>query len=64
MSIYSGKADLCDHIAGLGGWYDRYGNPVKIGQEGVGAYYSDEYQDFLKFKVIQISDCRRQMSDF
>ena len=50
MSIYSGKCDLADHIAGLGGWYDRNGNPVKMGQEGVGAYYSDEYRDFLEFK--------------
>ena len=49
MSIYSGKCDLCDHIAGLGGWYDRDGNPVKFG-EGCGAYYSDEYRDFLVFK--------------
>lgn len=49
MSIFSGKCDLCDHIAGMGGWYDRSGKPVKIG-EGVGAYYSDEMQDFLEFK--------------
>lgn len=49
MSVFSGKCDLCDHIAGMGGWYDRSGKPVKIG-EGVGAYYSDEMQDFLEFK--------------
>jgi len=50
MSKFSGKCDLCDHIAGLGGWYDRDGNPVKFGQEGVGCYYSDELQDFNEFK--------------
>lgn len=49
MSIFSGKCDLCDHIAGMGGWYDRSGKPVKMG-EGVGVYYSDEMQDFLEFK--------------
>ena len=52
MSRFSGKCDLYDHIAGSGGWYDRDGNPVKIGQEGVGAYYSDEYKDFLAFKKL------------
>lgn len=50
MSRWSGKADLADHIAGMGGWYDKDGNPVKFGQEGVGAYYSDELQDFREFK--------------
>ena len=50
MSIYSGKCDLYDYIAGSGGWYDRDGNPVQFGQEGIGAYYSDEYRDFLAFK--------------
>lgn len=50
MSRYSGKCDLADHIGGMGGWYDRNGNPVKFGQEGVGAYYSDELQDFREFK--------------
>lgn len=49
MSIYSGKCDLCDHIMGTAGWYDKDGNPVKMG-EGSGAYYSDEYRDFLEFK--------------
>ena len=50
MSSYSGKCDLADHIFGSGGFYDRDGNPVKFGQEGVGAYYADEYRDFLAFK--------------
>ena len=51
MSIYSGKCDLYDHIAGTAGWYDRNGNPVKFGDENVGgAYYSDEMKDFLEFK--------------
>lgn len=50
MSKYSGVCDLCDHISGMGGWYDRDGNPVKFGTEGVNVYYSDEYQDFLAFK--------------
>lgn len=50
MSRWSGKCDFADHIAGLGGWYDKDGNPVKFGQEGVGAYYSDELQDFKEFK--------------
>ena len=49
MSVFSGKCDLYDHIGGLGGWYDRDGNPVEFGS-GVGAYYSDEYRDFLEFK--------------
>ena len=49
MSIYSGKCDLCDFIMGTAGWYDKDGNPVKMG-EGSGAYYSDEYRDFLEFK--------------
>lgn len=50
MSRYSGKFDLCDHISGTGGWYDRDGNPVKFGAEGINVYYSEEYQDFLAFK--------------
>ena len=49
MSMFSGKCDLFDHINGLAGWYDRDGNPVKMG-EGHGAYYGDEYRDFLEFK--------------
>ena len=49
MSIYSGKCDLCDFVMGTAGWYDKDGNPVKMG-EGTGAYYSDEYRDFLEFK--------------
>lgn len=49
MSMFSGKCDLYDHIMGTAGWYDRDGKPVKFG-EGFGAYYSDEYRDFLKFK--------------
>ena len=50
MSFLSGKADLLDHVSGLGGWYNRDGKPVKMGDPGVGAYYSDVYQDFLVFK--------------
>lgn len=50
MSIYSGKCDLCDHISGMGGWYDRDSNPVKFGDENVHVYYSDEMQDFIEFK--------------
>ena len=50
MSQFSGKCDLCDAIGGLGGWYDRNGKPVKIGDPGVRAYYSDEMKDFLAFK--------------
>ena len=50
MSRWSGKCDFADHISGLGGWYDKDGNPVKFGQEGIGAYYSDELQDFREFK--------------
>lgn len=49
MSVFSGKCDLFDHIGGCAGWYDREGNPVKFG-EGHGAYYGDEYRDFLEFK--------------
>ncbi len=50
MSKYSGKYDVCDFTSGMGGWYDRDGNSVKFGAEGVYVYYSDEYQDFLAFK--------------
>ena len=50
MSIYSGKCDLADHISGLGGWFDKDGNPVSFGQEGVGVFYSDEMLDFEAFK--------------
>ena len=50
MSRFSGVCDLCDSIAGSAGWYDKNGKLVKIGDSGVGIYYSDEYQDFLVFK--------------
>lgn len=50
ISIYSGRCDLCDHVAGTGGWFDKSGNPVKFGDKNVHAYYSDEYLDFLAFK--------------
>lgn len=50
MSRYSGRCDLCSHIAGTGGWYDKNGTPAKIGDPDVRVYYSDEYQDFLEFK--------------
>lgn len=49
MSKYSGKCDFRDCIAGLGGWFDKDGNPVKMG-DGTGAYYSDEMLDFIAFK--------------
>lgn len=50
MSKYSGKFDLADHIAGMGGWFDNDGNEVKFGQENVNVYYSDELKDFEAFK--------------
>ena len=50
MSRWSGKCDFADHIAGIGGWYDRDGNPVEFGQKGVSVYYSDELKDFRAFK--------------
>jgi len=50
ISRYSGKCDLADHIGGMGGWYDRDGNPVNFGDENVHVYYSDEMQDFIEFK--------------
>ena len=50
MSRWSGKFDLFDHIAGMGGWFDKDGNEVKFGQENVNVYYSDELRDFEAFK--------------
>jgi len=50
MSIYSGKCDLADHISGMGGWFDKDGKPVKIGDPKVHVLYSDEWLDFLAFK--------------
>ena len=50
MSIYSGKCDLADHISGMGGWFDKDGKPVKIGDPKVRVLYSDEWLDFLAFK--------------
>ena len=50
MSVYSGKCDLFDLIAGKGGWFDKDGNPVKFGDPDVHVYYSDEWLDFLAFK--------------
>lgn len=50
MSAYSGKCDLADHISGMGGWFDKEGNPVNFGDENVHALYSDEWLDFLAFK--------------
>lgn len=50
MSRLSGRCDLFDMIAGTGGWLDKNGNPVKMGQEGVNAYYSDPMKDFEAFK--------------
>ncbi len=51
MSMFSGKCDLCDHIFGMGGYYDKDGNQVKFNQEGVSVYYSDEIKDFEAFKA-------------
>lgn len=50
MSHYSGRFDVCDYIAGTGGWFDKDGNLVKFGDKNVHVYYSDEYLDFLAFK--------------
>ena len=50
MSIYSGKCDVADHISGMGGWFDKDGNPVKFSDPNVHALYSDEWLDFLAFK--------------
>ena len=50
MSFASGKCDLFDTMSGMGGWFDKNGNPVKMGQEGVGVYYSDSMRDFEAFK--------------
>lgn len=50
MSMFSGKADLADHIGGMGGWFDKDGNPVNFGDENVHVLYSDEWLDFLAFK--------------
>lgn len=50
MSRLSGRCDLFDMISGTGGWFDKDGNPVKMGQEGVNAYYSDPMKDFEAFK--------------
>lgn len=50
MSQFSGKCDLADHIGGMGGWFDKDGNPVNFGDENVHALYSDEWLDFLAFK--------------
>lgn len=50
MSVYSGKCDLADLIFGQGGYFNKDGNSVKLGDEGVNAYYSDEWLDFLAFK--------------
>lgn len=50
MSFASGKCDLYDTMSGMGGWFDKNGNPVTMGQEGVGVYYSDPMRDFEVFK--------------
>lgn len=50
MSRFSGKCDLYDHIAGMGGWFAKDGNPVKFSDPDVHVYYSDEWLDFLAFK--------------
>lgn len=50
MSYLSGKCDVLDHISGMGGWFDKDGNPVKFGEKGVGVFYSDILRDFEAFK--------------
>lgn len=50
MSIYSGKCDFFNHLNGQGGWFDKNGKPVKMGDPDVHVYYSDEMLDFLAFK--------------
>ena len=50
MSEFSGKCDLFDHISGLGGWFDKDGNPVQFSDPNVHVLYSDEWLDFLEFK--------------
>lgn len=50
MSRFSGKCDLFSAISGRGGWFDKNGNPVKFGQEGIYCYYSDIMRDFEAFK--------------
>jgi len=50
MSIYSGKYDLADHIAGQGGWFNKEGKPVEFGDKDTYVFCSDEYRDFLAFK--------------
>ena len=50
MSFLSGKCDLADHIAGLGGYYDKDGNVIESMSDHTGPCYSDIYQDFLIFK--------------
>lgn len=50
MSQFSGKCDLFDHMSGTGGWFDKDGNPVKIGDPDVHVLYSDEMLDFIAFK--------------
>ena len=50
MSRFSSKFDLFDTMSGTGGWFDKNGNPVKMGQEGVNVYYSDPMKDFEAFK--------------
>ena len=49
-SVYSGKCDLYSWISGLGGYYDKNGNPVSFNDPNVHCYFSDEYRDFLEFK--------------
>ena len=50
MSFLSGKCDLYNHISGMGGWFDKDGNPVKFGEKDVGVFYSDILRDFDAFK--------------
>lgn len=49
MSQFSGEYDLADHIGGQGGWFDKNGNPAKMGS-GTSPLYSDEMLDFIAFK--------------
>lgn len=50
MSSFSGRCDFFNHLNGQGGWFDKNGKPVKIGDPNVHAYYCDEMLDFIAFK--------------
>ena len=49
MSSVSSKYDLLDLISGMGGWYDKDGNPTD-GKNTTGPLFSDIMRDFEAFK--------------